>query len=376
MMRGGHLDVCVLGAFQVSAARRPRQLAHRRAGRDPRRRRRDGPRHRRQAGLRDDDAVRQGRRRPSSCRACTYPLTGVGCVEPRLHRPRGLPGRPGRRRGAARRSASRTTSSPRASTYPCAAWRTESPAGGRHTRSPEDSPHDHPALRREPFGRDRGRQLRGYAGPAAARGHDLARHPPARLRQGRASSRAEEWEAGDRVPHRDRPDVRRRRGRSSSCSPTSSGVSMLVETSTTATAGGGRPSPPCSGPFHVVESPPRELGDDIDARRQAGEPCLVTGRVRRTPTARRSPGAQRRRLAGQRRRLLRRAAARRAARANLRGLFTTDADGRLLVPHDRARALPDPDGRPGRRAAARDRPAPVPPGPHPLHRLRARLPRR
>ncbi len=56
------------------------------------------------------------------------------------------------------------------------------------------------------------------------------------------------------------------------------GLSSLVETVNNRTGGRATEST-VLGPFHVVESPRRELGADIalDGR---GEPCLVTGRVR------------------------------------------------------------------------------------------------
>jgi protocatechuate 3,4-dioxygenase beta subunit len=55
------------------------------------------------------------------------------------------------------------------------------------------------------------------------------------------------------------------------------GVSMLVET-INHRSGGTATESTVLGPFHMVASPPRELGADI-ALDGKGEPCLVTGRV-------------------------------------------------------------------------------------------------
>jgi hydroxyquinol 1,2-dioxygenase len=56
------------------------------------------------------------------------------------------------------------------------------------------------------------------------------------------------------------------------------GVSMLVE-SLNNEAEGALTEATVEGPFHIVASPARELGDDINVSGEPGEPCLITGRV-------------------------------------------------------------------------------------------------
>jgi protocatechuate 3,4-dioxygenase beta subunit len=121
------------------------------------------------------------------------------------------------------------------------------------------------------------------------------------------------------------------------------GVSMLVETINHRTGGTSTEST-VLGPFHMVESPPRELGADI-ALDGKGEPCLVTGRVTGPdgePLAGalvdvwqanddgfydvQQPGVQPER--------------------NLRGLFTADADGRFWFRSIVPRHYPIPDDGP------------------------------
>ncbi|SBT95530.1 catechol 1,2-dioxygenase [Streptomyces sp. DI166] len=112
------------------------------------------------------------------------------------------------------------------------------------------------------------------------------------------------------------------------------GVSSLVESLDNPTDGHCTEAT-VEGPFHLVDSPARALGDTIDETGRSGEPCLVTGRVTDTdgapvPGARvdvwqadadghydvQHPGE--------------------IPDGNLRGLFTADADGafrfRTVVP--------------------------------------------
>lgn len=121
------------------------------------------------------------------------------------------------------------------------------------------------------------------------------------------------------------------------------GVSMLVDAINHSTAGGATEST-VLGPFHLVDSPPRELGANI-ALDGKGEPCVVTGRVAAVDGTALSgahvdvwqanadgfydvqqPGVQPDR--------------------NLRGLFTADADGRFWFRTVVPRHYPIPDDGP------------------------------
>ncbi|MPY99608.1 MAG: 6-chlorohydroxyquinol-1,2-dioxygenase [Actinophytocola sp.] len=110
------------------------------------------------------------------------------------------------------------------------------------------------------------------------------------------------------------------------------GVSMLVET-INARGAAETTASTVLGPFHVVESPPRELGDSIDLL--GGEPCVVTGRVRSvdgTPL----PGARLDIWQASDRGFYDVQQPDVQPEGNLRGLFTADADGafwfRTVVP--------------------------------------------
>ena len=131
------------------------------------------------------------------------------------------------------------------------------------------------------------------------------------------------------------------------------GASMLVETINNR-ADGGLTESTVEGPFHMVASPPRDLGADI-AEDGKGTPCLVTGSVtdadgRPVPAATidvwqanaegfydvQQPGVQ--------------------PDLNLRGLFTADGDGRFWFRSIVPRYYPIPeDGPVGRLLQAASR---------------------
>jgi protocatechuate 3,4-dioxygenase beta subunit len=121
------------------------------------------------------------------------------------------------------------------------------------------------------------------------------------------------------------------------------GVSMLVETINHRTGGTSTEST-VLGPFHMVESPARELGADINLDGK-GEPCLISGRVT-GPDGEPLAGAlvdvwqanedgfydvQQPELQPER---------------NLRGLFTTDEQGRYWFRSIVPRYYPIPDDGP------------------------------
>ena len=104
------------------------------------------------------------------------------------------------------------------------------------------------------------------------------------------------------------------------------GVSMPVETINHRAAGQATEST-VTGPFHVVDSPPRELGADISLP-GSGEACLVTGRVT-GPEGEPVPGARVDVWQADAEGFYDVQRPDSTPEANLRGLFTTDDEGRF-----------------------------------------------
>jgi hydroxyquinol 1,2-dioxygenase len=111
------------------------------------------------------------------------------------------------------------------------------------------------------------------------------------------------------------------------------GISMLVETINNRKSGGATEST-VLGPFHVVKSPVRDLGDNIDLV-GTGTPCIVRGRVV-SPDGTPLPGAKLDVWQANDQGFYDVQQPDVQPRTNGRGLFTTDADGnfwfRTIVP--------------------------------------------
>jgi protocatechuate 3,4-dioxygenase beta subunit len=104
------------------------------------------------------------------------------------------------------------------------------------------------------------------------------------------------------------------------------GVSMLVETINHRAAGGATEST-VTGPFHVVDSPPRDLGDDISLP-GSGDPCLISGQVT-GPAGEPVPGALIDVWQADAEGFYDVQMPDPAAVGSLRGLFTADGEGRF-----------------------------------------------
>ena len=122
------------------------------------------------------------------------------------------------------------------------------------------------------------------------------------------------------------------------------GVSMLVETINHRAGGTGTEST-VLGPFHMVESPPRELGDDI-ALDGKGDAVPGARAGSPAPTASRSPGPSS--TSGRPTTTASTTCSSPACSPsyNLRGLFTADDDGRFHFRTIEPRHYPIPDDGP------------------------------